>query len=337
VFNGNNRRLHCVCLRPQPGKAEIERLTLQEKGRQAATLAMFGHHSVAGGCGLFKQPRLPATAKVTLLAKPGGGPASAAATPPTTKRVLRATSLQQQPQVKQPPAKKPSSRFFRVCLTGDASKLLCLRKPVSKPVPTSTVVSSAASTDSKELTTSATNAKQTAAAGKKFLKETQINNLNTDLKIVEQNIFKKQMGSGTMSCKMCSKRYKVSSPHKSWKEAVQASNQSFCEKCRPLFVAAAAATKLREKAAAGGKSYKCDICNKVFGKRTNMIRHMTNNHPLNIHKVDLAKFATCSFKTPRQQGMQQQQQQLLLQSWPPAAPGDQPAVRGQRVKPLISA
>ena len=29
----------------------------------------------------------------------------------------------------------------------------------------------------------------------------------------------------------------------------------------------------------------CDICNKIFVSRSKMIRHMTNVHPLNIHKV----------------------------------------------------
>jgi len=291
-------RLHFVCLRPQPGEAKIARLRLLEKGRQEATLAMFGHTSKGQGPPkanlslLLSSKRSPIdSATFTALKQP----VKTSEVAPSHHRVLRQKPASLVvPQAKQP-SKKPT-RFLRICLTGSASKLLCQDK---KPTATEKL--------GKEQQRGIAAA---AGSGKKLLKETQINNVShnhqtdSNLKVVEQNIFKRQInGSGIASCKMCSKRYKVSSPLKSWKEALEASNKAiFCDKCRPLAeqqhrrkeeaaaaALAAAAKKLRETAT--DNRYKCDICNKVFSKRSNMIRHMTNNHPLNIHGVELAKFA----------------------------------------------
>ena len=43
--------------------------------------------------------------------------------------------------------------------------------------------------------------------------------------------------------------------------------------------------------------FKCDICSKLFGKRDRMIKHITNNHPSDMHKVDLSKFVFSPTKT----------------------------------------
>ena len=131
--------------------------------------------------------------------------------------------------------------------------------------------------------------KKSTSADSRLLKERQIHNLN--LKVVQQDVFKK--ASGLNSCKLCEKKFKT--PLRNWKEAIS-NSAKFCGNCGPLVM------KIDDSGA--NPTNKCDICYKVFGKRSSMIRHITNNHPLNIHKVDLAKFA--NFKTPRSNVVQRQ-------------------------------
>lgn len=45
--------------------------------------------------------------------------------------------------------------------------------------------------------------------------------------------------------------------------------------------------------------FKCDICSKLFGKRNRMIKHITNNHPADKLKIDLAKFVASPKKNKR--------------------------------------
>jgi hypothetical protein len=51
------------------------------------------------------------------------------------------------------------------------------------------------------------------------------------------------------------------------------------------------------------RCHKCDICSKVFDRRSRMIRHMTSCHASDLHKVDLSKFAYNNKKTTAPPGL----------------------------------
>jgi len=154
----------------------------------------------------------------------------------------------------------------------------------------------------------------------KLLRETQFYNAK------HQN----QITVVTPQCKMCGVKYRVSPcPLRSWQEAVQSA--SLCEKCRAL-------QQLKQNAALSPESLNglmvhqpnenhiCDICNKIFVSRSKMIRHMTNVHPLNIHKVDLARFAT--FKTSRAtSSMPDIPRQAIHSPWIEPSPTKQPHLK----------
>lgn len=269
LVHGSPLPLHCICERPQPGREARDAHLAQEAVRKTATRALFGHGesnvrlASLGPSSVTKVKRKPKTHHTT-------STITSSVTRVTKVKVIpntRSTSINSLAKKKQPQ------------LT--AVKLLEVRSPLRN-----------------------NNCQEHA---KKLLRENNCHNI----KHHQVTASTAAAVTAMLQCKQCGRKYKTSPcPLKSWKEAVQSS--SLCETCRAvnqlrqestnkellsLLSTPSPAHPHQQQQQPPDQNKTCDICHKTFGKRSHMIRHMTNVHPLNIHGVDLAKFA--NFKTPR--------------------------------------
>lgn len=309
-----NNKFHMKYFRTQPGRKCAAKLDQEEKVRKLATLALFGHtfprpdiagvipHAVAVNG--FKRHHLK------VLSKLNNGVDSDSS---LSYGSLRAISK-----------KNRKSKFPRICLSGKTASELLARSPVC------TESSSSETDDedddcgnnntllqpkkiqlnSKELKRIKTlKSKSLLGSLPKLKKKKSDTGEKEDEKEEEDfachycdRTFTTKSGLGwhesyshPRTCRICAKSFQFSNRWTRHKDPIcNPCSEKFPQpKGSPIKVSASLSHYNPQQLTEKQKLYyrfKCDICSKLFGKRDRMIKHITNNHPSDMHKVDLAKF-----------------------------------------------
>ena len=305
----NNKKtcepVHMKCSRPQPGTKWMARLEKQEKTRKLATLALFGHTfrrpeiigvrphavSVQG----FKRYHLKILSKLSSDMLDSNGSSS--------YNNFRAISR-----------KNRKTKFPRICLTGTASELLA-----GSPQCTESSDSSDEDDFSNNNTQKPFQRIEQISKSNKHSKTNKskslissLSNSNKSKPIENENefpchycdrSFTTKSGVGwhesyahPRKCRVCSKSFQFSNRWSRHKDPIcNPCSEKFPQpknspmKITPTLSQTYNPQQLTEKQRLYYR-FKCDICNKLFGKRGRMIKHITNNHPSDMHKVDLSKF-----------------------------------------------
>ena len=276
---------HMKCFRTQPGKTGAEKLEKQEKLRKLATLAVFGH--------TFRRSE---TAGVRPHAVAVNGFRKYHLTYSSPKSISK---------------KNRKSKFPRICLTGKtAAELLarsctessddsddeyCSNNNTQKLIQRVPKVNSPNVT-SKSLISSMSKSKKASP------KKEQNDDDEFQCHYCDRS-FTTKSGLGwhesyahPRDCRVCSKSFQFSNRWSRHKDPIcnpcsekypQPKNSPI--KLTPTLSQNYNPNQLTEKQKLYYR-FKCDICNKLFGKRSRMINHITNAHPSEMHKVDLAKF-----------------------------------------------
>ena len=281
---------HMKCFRNQPGKSGAARLEKQEKVRKLATLALFGH--------TFHRPEI------------AGVRPHAVAVNGYRKYHLNYSSL------KSISKKNRKSKFPRICLSGQTASELLARSPqctessddsadeycsnnnTQKMVPRASKVNShnIKSPNSKSLISSLSKSKK-ASPKKEDNDDDEFQCHYCDRSFTTKSgLGWHESYAHPRDCRVCSKSFQFSNRWSRHKDPIcnpcsekypQPKNSPI--KLTPTLSQNYNPNQLTEKQRLYYR-FKCDICNKLFGKRSRMINHITNAHPSDMHKVDLAKF-----------------------------------------------
>ena len=302
-----NDKFHMKCFRIQPGKKGASKLDKEEKIRKLATLALFGHtfprpaiagvrpHAVAVNG--FKRYHLKVLSKFNSNSLETKSPLSYSS--------LRAISK-----------KNRKSKFPRICLSGKTASELLARSPQCTESSQSSDDEDYSNNNTQESSRKAQpnskESKQTKTSKSKSLLSSLAKSNKSKTNETEDDEFachycdrtfttKSGLGwhesySHPRTCRICAKSFQFSIRWSRHKDPIcNPCSEKFPQpKGSPIKVSPSLSQpyhpqQLTEKQKLYYR-FKCDICSKLFGKRGRMIKHITNNHPSDMHKVDLAKF-----------------------------------------------
>ena len=297
---------HMKCFRTQPGTKEVARLEKQEKVRKLATLALFGH--------TFRRPEIV-----------GIGPHAVAVN--GFKRYhlkLLSKSNNDMPEsnsdvsysgLKAMSKKNRKSKFPRICLSGKTASDLLARSPQCTESSDSSDDDSCCNNNTQKLSQRVQLNSKDNKGSKSMKSKSLISSLSKSKKsntCEEEEEFpchycdrtfttKSGLGwhesySHPRTCRVCAKSFQFSNRWSRHKDPIcnNCSEKYPQPKGSPIKLTPTLSQnynpqQLTEKQKLYYR-FKCDICNKLFGKRSRMINHITNVHPADMHKVDLAKF-----------------------------------------------
>ena len=282
---------HMKCFQTQPGKTGAARLEKQEKVRKIATLALFGH--------TFHRPEI------------AGVRPHAVAVNGFKRYHLSYSSL------KSISKKNRKSKFPRICLSGKTAAELLARSCTESSDDSGDEYCSNNNTQKQIQKAPKGNSQNT-----KSLKTIKSKSLISSMaKPKKGHSEKEEIEDEEFSCHFCDRSFTTKSGlgwHESYAhprdcrvccKSFQFSNRwsrhkdPICNPCSEKYPQPKGSPikltptlsqnynpqQLTEKQRLYYR-FKCDICNKLFGKRSRMINHITNAHPSDMHKVDLAKF-----------------------------------------------